>query len=176
MQETWIVDGYNVIHAWPEMERRIDEVSLDAAREMLIEELVDFQGSAGHQIVIVFDAYSSASASPQVTEEKRAGINVVYTAKEQTADSYIEIFVEQLHKKDKYATIRVVTGDALEQGTIFSFGAARMTTRELRRQLEEAHRQLEKQMEDMERKHKERLEGRLPREIAEILEELRRSK
>ena len=173
-QETWIVDGYNVIHAWPQIAQRIEEISLESAREILIEKLVDFHGATGHQVVIVFDAYSSASASVTAMQEQRAGVTVVFTARDQTADSYIEIFVEQLHKKDRYATIRVVTGDALEQGTIFSFGAARMTTRELRRQMDQAHLELEKQMETMQRRKREKLEGRLPREIAEILEDLRR--
>ncbi len=56
MQETWIVDGYNVIHAWPEMERRIDEVSLDAARVMPREVHVECVVSGGRVVVVGFGA------------------------------------------------------------------------------------------------------------------------
>ena len=56
-----IVDGYNVIHHWAEMEGLTD-FSLEEAREDLIEQLNSYSGLMGYETVLVFDAYSQENA------------------------------------------------------------------------------------------------------------------
>ena len=56
MQEILLVDGYNVIHAWPEL-KRIAEESLEEARHVLIDMMQDFQGYKGCRLIVVFDAH-----------------------------------------------------------------------------------------------------------------------
>ena len=90
-----IVDGYNVIHHWAEMEG-LTEFSLEEAREDLIEQLNSYSGLMGYETVLVFDAYSQESGPRR--EEIRGRIKVVFTEKNKTADTYIEKLVFSLPK------------------------------------------------------------------------------
>ena len=52
-----IIDGYNVINAWPNLSD-ISKTSLESARENLIDELAEYKSMSGEEIIIVFDAYN----------------------------------------------------------------------------------------------------------------------
>ena len=175
MDEILILDGYNVIFAWPALNERMQNLNLEAARELLMDWMTDFRGATGVQIIVVFDAHSSATATALPTETSVGGIGPVFTAREQTADSYIEKLVEQLRRQDKRRVIRVVTGDALEQGTVLSFGAARMTVRELRTRVAQSRDGTRAHMEKLKSAKRHELTGRLPQDIADALEVMRRS-
>lgn len=174
MNEILILDGYNVIHAWPMLREKMT-LNLENAREALMDQMIDYRGAAEVEIVVVFDAHSSPNAAALPVESTRGGVMQVYTAKEQTADSYIEILVEQLRRRDKRRVVRVVTGDALEQGTILSFGAARMTVRELRTRVTQSKESTRAHIQKLQSIKRHELTGHLPREIAEALEQIRRS-
>ena len=105
--ERIIVDGYNVIFAWEEL-RALSEQSLDAAREKLIETLINCQSYTGAEIVVVFDAYQKPGNAGEKTTE--ANLHVVYTKENETADAYIERLVEEIGKNE---TVRVVSSDSL---------------------------------------------------------------
>ena len=51
-----LVDGYNIIGAWPEL-RELKERDLAAARDRLIEQMAEYQAFTGSRVIIVFDAY-----------------------------------------------------------------------------------------------------------------------
>lgn len=51
-----IVDGYNMIGAWPELVQ-LKQRDLAAARDRLIEILAEYQGFTGFKVIVVFDAY-----------------------------------------------------------------------------------------------------------------------
>jgi len=59
--ERVIVDGYNVIHAWPPLKRLMDGASLEAARDRLIERLSVFGMVVGADVTVVFDAHHSTA-------------------------------------------------------------------------------------------------------------------
>ena len=124
-----IVDGYNVINA-----RRsgdMDSYSLADAREKLANDLMDYAGYSGQDVVLVFDAWMSDRTTR--TEEKRGAVTVVYTQKGEIADRYIERLCDELasdielHKLE----VRVASSDALEQTIVLGRGASRMSAREL---------------------------------------------
>jgi predicted RNA-binding protein with PIN domain len=121
-----IVDGYNILHSWSHLNRAINEVGLEAARERLISELEDYAGTTRTQVVVVFDAYHTDRMS--LTQHVKNRVEVVFTRKKETADHYIERVVTSLPKHYK---VRVATGDGLEQLIIYGQGAIRMTAREL---------------------------------------------
>jgi predicted RNA-binding protein with PIN domain len=54
MKETLIVDGYNIIYAWPELEKIIESSSIDHARSRLISILADYAALTGQRIILVF--------------------------------------------------------------------------------------------------------------------------
>ena len=56
MKNILLVDGYNIIGAWPEL-RVLKEKDLSAARDRLIEILAEYKAYTGYKVVVVFDAY-----------------------------------------------------------------------------------------------------------------------
>lgn len=115
-----LVDGYNIIHAWDDL-KEVAKDNLDAAREMLIHRMCNYQGFAQCELIVVFDAYKIKGGIGSV--EKVNNINVVYTKEAETADAYIEKVTHELAKKHR---VRVATSDGLEQIIIFSSGAERL--------------------------------------------------
>jgi small GTP-binding protein len=103
-----LVDGYNVIFSWSELDA-IAKNSISASRERLINILNDYKSFRNINVILVFDAYKVDNH--QEERYKDGNIDVVYTKKHQTADTYIEKFSHQ--EKDNYI-ITVVTSDRLE--------------------------------------------------------------
>ncbi|MBP3379639.1 MAG: TetM/TetW/TetO/TetS family tetracycline resistance ribosomal protection protein [Ruminococcus sp.] len=131
-----LVDGYNIIFAWEELEK-IARENLDAARAELIKIMCNFQGYSGYEIIIVFDAYRVRGKHREV--EKYLNINIVYTRESETADSYIERVTHELSKKHR---VRVATSDGAEQMIIFGSGAMRVSASELKKRVEAADRSI----------------------------------
>lgn len=167
MKPLLIVDGYNVIGAWREAERF--SWSLDESRDRLLRLLEDYSGYAGEEIVLVFDGYQSDRK--QRTEETFADLTLVFTCHGETADSYIERLVAQT---PKYRTVRVATSDGLEQSQVLATGAARMTSRELLRELKQLRTSGLEAHQHQSLGRKQNLAGRLPQDMLQRLEKLRR--
>ena len=118
------MDGYNIIHAWPLL-RELAELSLDGARQALLDILSNYQGFKGMTLIAVFDAYRVKGGKGSV--EKYGGVYTVYTKEAETADAYIEKTVHEIGHKHN---VTVATSDALEQVIVFGEGAVRMSARE----------------------------------------------
>ncbi len=131
-----IVDGYNIIFAWEELEALAKE-DLDAARRRLCDILSDFAGFRKCYLVLVFDGYK-VKGSPGL-KERFHNIQVVYTKENQTADAYIEALADQIGKN--YA-VHVATSDALVQLSSMRSGVLRMSARELREEVAVAKKQM----------------------------------
>ena len=125
-----IVDGYNIINAWDEL-KNIAITDLEHAREKLIDAITEYAEFTGRLGIIVFDAYNIKSCKEKI--EKRKNITIVYTKEHQTADSYIEKFIGSL---SKYDDVKVATNDYAEQQIVLGKGASRITSRELKLDLE----------------------------------------
>ena len=82
-----IVDGYNVIHAWPSLKRLLG-VSLESARDKLVERLSVFGLVTETDVTVVFDAHHSSAMAN--AEENVEGVHVVFTRKGHSADHAIE--------------------------------------------------------------------------------------
>lgn len=125
MEDYILVDGYNIINAWPEL-NTLKEVSFEHARIKLIELLANYQGTSDKQIIVVFDAHQVKDG--QGKKEKHLNIEVVYTKKGETADMYIEKIAGHLVEK---GNVFVATSDGMEQSVILQRGALRITPKEL---------------------------------------------
>ena len=86
-KEYLLVDGYNVIFAWEEL-NELSKASIDAARNKLMDILSNYQGFTGCTLILVFDAYKVKGSQGEV--QKYHNIYVVYTKEAETADQYIE--------------------------------------------------------------------------------------
>ena len=121
-----IVDGYNVINAWPNLSD-ISKSSLESARVKLIDELAEYKSMTGEEIIVVFDAYNLDR--PKETISEKYGMKIVYTKRFQTADTYIE---KQIIKIGRKHNLKVVTDDGQIQVLVSNKGATRMTSSELK--------------------------------------------
>ncbi len=130
--ERLIVDGYNVVHAWPELKRLLNEASLEAARDRLIERLSVFGMVTGAEVTVVFDSRHAPSA----TEEMVEGVRVRFTRKGHSADHAIErLAYESTNAGD---VITVATSDRFERDMVRGMGGAVISAPELERQVIDA--------------------------------------
>ncbi len=145
-----LVDGYNIVFAWEELED-LAKISLDAARTELMDVLSNYQGYTEEHLILVFDAYKVKDNPGEYM--KYDGIDVVFTREAQTADQYIEQVVHEIGRK--YA-VTVATSDALEQLIIWGEGARRMSARELKEEVEAVNIKIRETYESRNSKEKNR--------------------
>lgn len=120
-----VVDGYNIIGAWDEL-AYLKQKEISLARDRLLEMLMEYQAFSGDRVIIVFDAlYVKGQESKMAINN----VEVIYTKENETADECIERLVKSL--KNVKNQVYVATSDYLEQRTIFSRGALRISAREL---------------------------------------------
>ena len=112
--EYLLVDGYNIIFAWDELNALAKE-SLDAARRKLMDILCNYQGYQKCVLILVFDAYR-VPGSPGAIEQYH-NIHVVYTKEAETADMFIERVTHEIGKSRR---VRVATSDGMEQVIILA--------------------------------------------------------
>lgn len=129
---TLLVDGYNIVGAWPELREARDRDSLGAARQGLIEALVNYSAFEGVETRIVFDACYQNHCSSHC-EAVTPNVFICYTASGQTADTYIEKLCALLCRrigKDQERVI-VATSDRAQQLTILGYGAEWLSAQRL---------------------------------------------
>lgn len=125
-RQVLFVDGYNMIGAWPVLNKLKKEDKLADARDHLLFMLSNYGKYEGIEIIVVFDA----QFVPGVTQTyKKYGLTVIFTKEDETADTYIER--EASDYINPLTHVRVATSDMAEQWIIFSRGALRVSAREL---------------------------------------------
>lgn len=164
-----IVDGYNIIGAWPEL-RKLKKKDLSAARDRLIEKMAEYQGYSGYRVIIVFDAYDVKGTEKRV---KNHNVEVIFTRKNETADERIEKLAISL--SNRKTQIHVATSDYTEQWAIFGQGALRKSARELLNEMNNVEDNIEKKVKNIQTK-KPVTKLPLSDEMAEIFEKWRRGK
>ena len=128
-KEYLLIDGYNIVFAWEDL-RELAAKDIMAARDKLIDMIVDFAGFRKEHVILVFDAYKVRGGRGEVIHV--GGIDVIYTKEAETADLYIEKAAHELSKRYK---VTVATSDAVEQVIIYGAGAYRMSAQNLLEEL-----------------------------------------
>jgi len=131
-----LVDGYNIIGSWQKLLTLRDRKGLEAAREHLIQVLIDYTAYQGYYTQIVFDAHYRAS--PANAEAITNHLSVHFTDFGQTADTYIEKSCATLrHELQKFQRrLIVATSDRAQQLTIIGYGAEWMSAHKLVQEVE----------------------------------------
>ncbi|MCB8818567.1 translation factor GTPase family protein [Desulfosporosinus shakirovi] len=142
-EEYLLVDGYNIIHAWPELRELADD-NMDGARMKLLDILSNFQGIRKCRIIVVFDAYRVQGHFEEVIDYHN--IHMVYTKEAQTADQYIERFA---HDNQQQYNITVATSDGLQQIIIRGAGCALLSARELKVEIDGANDRLKQEYQEV---------------------------
>jgi predicted RNA-binding protein with PIN domain len=111
-----LVDGYSLLHNWPELAPGRARFSAEA-RDELIRRLTLYQDATGTPITVFFDGSGPAYGKPQA--ESAGGIEVLYSRAGQTADQLIE---RSAHRFAPYGEVLAVTDDLAERETVISLG------------------------------------------------------
>lgn len=173
MADFLLVDGYNVVGAWPELVA-LKEKSLEHAREKLADILAGYGAYKDYKVVIVFDANKVASGGPR-TETTAGGLEIVYSQEGETADSYIERQAYQLVRAGH--NVYVVTSDWAQQLTVLGAGAWRIPARELLADVLAAAKAIRDGYVEADwQRRRQEVGGRLAPDIARRLDALRRGR
>lgn len=165
------VDGYNVINSWQDL-RDGKTGSFENSRQKLIDILLNYGSYNGYKIFLVFDGHLKPG-----NLENRQKINkyltVIFTKEGETADSFIEKYVNDIGRK---AEVCVVTSDSLEQQVAFQRGAVRMSSIEFYHEVKKVENEIKGKTKKEYVNKSDKLEDRIDKNIAEKLEQIRRSK
>jgi predicted RNA-binding protein with PIN domain len=130
--ERLVVDGYNIIHAWPSLKRLLG-VSLEAARDKLIERLSVYGLVTNAEVTVVFDSHRKSAARANA-EELVEGVRVIFTRSGHSADQVIERIVYGAAG----GVVTVATSDHLQSDMVRGMGGAVISATELERRVIDA--------------------------------------
>ena len=166
-----IVDGYNVLGAWPALSKGRP---LADARDELIRRLHDYAGYTGQKVILVFDAWQSDRLAR--TEEDHGLLTVVFTQKGEMADHYIERLCDENARRVELGRLemRVATSDGTEQTIVMGRGAVRLSSRELIREINESKTTGSAYARPAFKSARSTIMERVPEEVRIQLEKLRR--
>jgi len=111
-----LVDGYSLLHNWPELAPRKPRHSA-AARDELVHILTRYHDATGTPITIFFDGSGSLPGVPK--NESSRHVEVLFSRAGQTADDMIE---RATHRFQPYGEVLVVTDDNAERDTVIGLG------------------------------------------------------
>ncbi|MFI8578044.1 NYN domain-containing protein [Rossellomorea aquimaris] len=162
-----LVDGYNIIGAWSEL-NELKHKDLAAARDRLVEQMAEYQGYTGYRVIVVFDAYYVQGIARKY---KNYRVEVIFTKENETADERIEKLAIEL--SNIKTQIHVATSDFTEQWAIFGQGALRKSARELHTEVKVIEKKIERKVRNSSDK-RPASKIQLSDEVAEIFEKWRR--
>ncbi|MGB3788301.1 MAG: NYN domain-containing protein [Phormidesmis sp.] len=130
-----LVDGYNIIGAWPSLVQIKDAQGLDAAREGLLASLANYSAYQEYETWAVFDAYEQRTPASQSAITKH--LSVHYTGFGQTADSYIERACAKFRNDARKFTQRLIvaTSDNVHRQTVIGYGAEGISALQLQNEV-----------------------------------------
>ncbi len=170
VKEYLLVDGYNVIHAWPDL-KELAQMNFEAARNKLMDILCNYQGYKKIPVILVFDAYKVEGFQQEI--QKYHNIHVVYTKEAETADQYIEKVVHEIGKRYH---VTVVTSDGIEQIVTLGQGGTLISSREFLEEVNIVRRQIETDIADRKETAKNYLFQHMDENMAKEMEEVRLGK
>jgi predicted RNA-binding protein with PIN domain len=140
--ERLVVDGYNVIHAWPALKSLMNE-SLEAARDKLVDRLAVYAQVTSSEVTVVFDAHRTTAMAN--AEEWNQGVRVIYTRKGHSADHAIERIAYA--KQGDRDPLTVATSDRFQRDLVRGMGGAVISAPELERRVIEAEKEMGRSVE-----------------------------
>jgi predicted RNA-binding protein with PIN domain len=111
-----LVDGYSLLHRWPELASGQARHSA-AARDELIRRLTLYQDAIATPITIFFDGSTPKGAGAKA--QPPLGLEVLYSHAGQTADQMIE---RAAHRFASFGEVLAVTDDHAERDTVIGLG------------------------------------------------------
>lgn len=113
-----LVDGYSLLHHWPELAPGAPRHS-ERARDELVQILTQYHDATGEPITIFFDGAGAPPNAPK--KESSRAVEVLFSRAGQTADDLIE---RAAHRFQEYGEVLVVTDDLAERDVVGGFGGS----------------------------------------------------
>jgi predicted RNA-binding protein with PIN domain len=111
-----LIDGYSLLHSWPELAPGKARHSA-AARDELIRVLTAYRDTVGTPITIFFDGTGPARGPSEVRSTPE--LEILFSRAGQTADQMIE---RAAHRFQPHGEVLAVTDDHAERDTVISLG------------------------------------------------------
>jgi predicted RNA-binding protein with PIN domain len=165
-----IVDGYNIIFAWPEL-AALKDVKLEDARELLVAILADYAAMTRQRVTVVFDSHRRSDA--EASEQLVSGVQVVYSGRKTTADHVIERLLFETKASDE---VTVATSDGLQRDLALGRQIKTVSAATLKAQVDAVLSRRNQQIGDSRAQSDiaRRLEDRIDAQTRERLERMRR--
>jgi len=113
-----LVDGYSLLHNWPELANGWPRHSA-AARQELVRRLTLYQDATGIPITVFFDGGGAPRGTPAAASTRE--MEVLYSRSGKTADQMIE---RAVHRFSDHGEVLAVTDDHAERETVTTFGGS----------------------------------------------------
>lgn len=133
-----LVDGYNVIGAWPSLNKLAHRSLMELARLRLVESLASYVAFRGYQATVVYDSH--AQPTPAHQERSPSGIEILYTPYGVTADTCIERICAQ--RQWQGYRVRVATSDRMQQLVVGGYDAEWISAKQLWEEIQQAQQQI----------------------------------
>lgn len=166
-EEYLLVDGYNIIFSWEELNELAKE-NIHAACDKLMDILSNYQGYRKCTLILVFDAYKVEGHVEEIIPYHN--IYVVYTKEAETADQYIE---KTVHRIGRQYQVTVATSDGLEQVIIMGQGAHRISAQGLKKEIEDTEKTVREEWHQRRQSSKTYLFDHMSEEMQEQMEKIR---
>ena len=166
-EEYLLVDGYNIIFSWEELNELAKE-NIHAACDKLMDILSNYQGYRKCTLILVFDAYKVEGHVEEIVTYHN--IYVVYTKEAETADQYIE---KTVHRIGRQYQVTVATSDGLEQVIIMGQGAHRISAQGLKKEIEDTEKTAREEWHQRRQSSKTYLFDHMSGEMQEQMEKIR---
>ncbi len=113
-----LVDGYSLLHNWPELAPGQPRHS-ERARKELVHVLTRYHDATGTPVTIFFDGAGASAGAPKL--ETDSAVEVLFSRAGQTADQMIE---RAAHRFNVYGETLVVTDDRAERDVVSGMGGS----------------------------------------------------
>ena len=149
-----LVDGYSLLHNWPELAPGEARHSA-RAREELIHVLTRYHDATGEPVTVFFDGAGAPPNAPKA--ESSAAVEVLFSRVGQTADEMIE---RAAHRFQPHGEVLVVTDDGAERDTVNGFGGSVASCANFIRMVEGALTELQDELKNYNRQERNRFKRR----------------
>jgi len=113
-----LVDGYSLLHNWPELAPGRPRHS-ERARDELVHVLTRYHDATGTPVTVFFDGAGAFGGAPK--RQMDTAVEVLFSRTGQTADQMIE---RAAHRFNAYGETLVVTDDHAERDVVSGLGGA----------------------------------------------------
>jgi predicted RNA-binding protein with PIN domain len=145
-----LVDGYSLLHNWPELAP--DQLRHSArARAELIHVLTRFYDATGTPVTVFFDGSGAPPGTPPA--ESHPAVEILFSCAGQTADDMIE---RAAHRFSAYGEVLAVTDDIAERDTVTGVGGMASSCANFIRMVESALTELQDELRNYNRAERNR--------------------